>query len=156
MWTGAVRRLRGCEDHKGHYEAVEQQHAAVQMVAVEGLSALRSPATDQQDHHHLQVDYLAKPAQLPCCMRMCMCMCMCRGLPHWLHLGYRSTSCLAAPTPACSVHRITGCGEHLKFITGDCLDSRHLPAIAHSPDLCRSLARPGTRMSTWLLSGSEL
>lgn len=60
MWTGAVRRLTGGKDRKGQYEALEQQHATVQMADINGLSPLHNSASDQQDHEHLQVDYMAE------------------------------------------------------------------------------------------------
>ena len=57
-----MRRLTGSKDHKGQYEVIEQQHATVQMADIIGLSALHSSSSEQQDHEHLQVDYMAEPA----------------------------------------------------------------------------------------------
>ncbi len=51
----ALHKLRGKRTPRGEYEAVDQQHATVQMSDMEGMSILHASGSKQQEHEELQV-----------------------------------------------------------------------------------------------------
>ena len=65
--------MRGRHDHKGQYEAIDQEHATVQMADINGSSALHTAASEHQSHQNIQVgDLNAQSAQSPLILQPCL------------------------------------------------------------------------------------